>query len=263
MPERIPPWLERFRPRDRFDRDAFFSSRIVYYPGSWFDGHAVKLFGSSHSAHCFIYVDYGFSLKRVKEELAHPIYSFRGYDKVAFIQLRMEDLTPSGWLPHFSRPIRPSDMFDRLKPFAFLSVLERDDSLDDSHGPCRLAVFFLRSDGIATYDALFCQRDGTPPPFAILLQDHGFGGNYDRFGKGGFMEDIAIKCNALPQLLFVGEGTSEWMGYHRIDGLTHERGGMHSFQRSLFSDYRGAYHAARLAAKEPDCRNNANCRNAT
>lgn len=234
IPERMPQWLERFRPGDHFERDAFFSSRIVYYPGSCFDGHAVKLFGSSHSAHCFIYLDYGVSQERVKEELAHPIYSFRGYGTVGIIQLSIDDLTPSGWHPHISRSTMRPFWDSSFEPYGFLAVLERDDWLDHRHGPWRLAVLFLGADGIATYDALFCQRDGTLPPFAILLQDHAFGGNYDRFGHGGLMEDVAIKCNALPQLLFVGEHTGEWMGYYRVDGLTEERGGMYRFQRSIF-----------------------------
>lgn len=234
IPERMPQWLERFSPGDRFDRDAFFSSRVVYYPGSGFDGHAVKLFGSSHSAHSFIYVDYGITRDRIKQELADPAHTFRGYRTVGVIRLGMEDLTPSGWLPHPPQPIRHPFIAGTIEPFGLLAVLELDNLFDHRHGPWRLAVLFLGADGIATYDALFCQKDGTQSPFAILLQDHGFGGNYDRFGGGGLMEGIALKSNALPQFLLVGENTKQWSGYKMVNGLEAEHGGMHWNDRRLF-----------------------------
>jgi hypothetical protein len=78
-----------------------------------------------------------------------------------------------------------------------LEVLERDRALDDSHGAHRLAILFLGVNGIAAYKALFCQENGTPP-FAIVLQDHGTGGNYDRFGHGGSLERIAKTYDVIP-----------------------------------------------------------------
>lgn len=39
--EDLPRWLARHRPGDRFVRQQFFSSRMVYYPGSGIDGHPV------------------------------------------------------------------------------------------------------------------------------------------------------------------------------------------------------------------------------
>jgi hypothetical protein len=56
--ESIPRWLLEIKEGDPFPYQDFFASRIVYYPGSYTDGHAVKVFGSTHSAHSFIYVDY-------------------------------------------------------------------------------------------------------------------------------------------------------------------------------------------------------------
>ena len=69
-----------------------------------------------------------------------------------------------------------------------LEILQRESGLNDAHGPSRLAILFLGADAIATYDALFCQGDGTRSPYVVVLQDHGFGGNYDSFGEGGTLE---------------------------------------------------------------------------
>jgi hypothetical protein len=46
-------------------------------------------------------------------------------------------------------------------------MLERKPEYDEAHGPKRLAVLFLFSDGIATYEALFCQAGNKLEPFAI------------------------------------------------------------------------------------------------
>ena len=55
-PEPLPEWLTSQCP-PRFDREAFFGSRTVYYPGSGDDGQPVKLCALSRASHCFIYVD--------------------------------------------------------------------------------------------------------------------------------------------------------------------------------------------------------------
>jgi hypothetical protein len=47
--DEMPPWIERFGGGDRFSRQEFFGSRVVYYPGSGADGHPVKLFGFTYN----------------------------------------------------------------------------------------------------------------------------------------------------------------------------------------------------------------------
>ncbi len=50
--EEIPAWLGQFRKGDTFPRQQFFASRVVYYPGAGNDGRPVRVFGSTHAAHC-------------------------------------------------------------------------------------------------------------------------------------------------------------------------------------------------------------------
>ena len=75
--EYIPSWLVEIKEGDKFSRDDFFRSRIVFYPGSYTDGHAVRVFGSTHAAHCFIYVDYGITQSVLETELIN--HGFLGY----------------------------------------------------------------------------------------------------------------------------------------------------------------------------------------
>ena len=179
LKELCPKWLLGFHPDDAFDRHSFFNSRVVYYPGSGNDGHAVKCFGSTHSAHCFVYADYMVEQSRIEAELSHssPQNSrrFLGYHSLTRIQLAENDLTPDGWKSHGDSMRKPFQT-PRVTPYGFLEVLERDDNRDDTHGAYRLAILFLGADGIATYDALFCQQNGVAPPFGAFIQDHGFGG---------------------------------------------------------------------------------------
>jgi len=119
-------------------------------------------------------------------------------------------------------------------PFGLLEVLERDRELDDGYGSLRLAILFVGADGIAAYDALFCQGRETPPPFAVVVQDHGMGGNYDRFGRGGLLERIALDCHAVPRWLLVAENTNPWESFVRLPDVEGDRGGMHNMLRFLY-----------------------------
>ena len=52
-PERLPKWLAGDSP-PTFDRETFFDSRTVYYPGSGNDGQPVKFCALSRAAHTFV-----------------------------------------------------------------------------------------------------------------------------------------------------------------------------------------------------------------
>lgn len=236
--EPCPSWLVNFNEKDSFDHQAFFSSRVVYYPGYGSDGQAVKLFGSSHSAHCFVYADNWTPKERVLDDLDTPKRGypsrFLGYHCHARVDITPDQIAPVGWKQH-AKPPASNFAKPHIQPFGFLEVLERNAELTDEHGAQRLAILFLGADGHATYDALFCQRNNRPAPYAVLLQDHGFGGNYSNFGASGVMEQIAQTAKVLPEWLIVGQHTQAWPGYQLVAGVESDRGGMHQDQRSLYS----------------------------
>lgn len=233
LAEPCPRWLANFTPDTPFDRKLFFSSRIVFYPGHGHDGHPVKAFGSAHAAHCFVYADYDQTQASIEELLDHPFRRFRGYRTLVRRSMSPYDITPSGWQPH-ANPMNSTAMPGRIQPFAFLEVLEREVGLGPEHGADRLAILFLGADGHATYDALFCQK-GQTPPFAILLQDHGFGGNYSPFGQGGLMEGVANITDRKPAYLLAADSTKAWDGYECIPNVDGEVGGMHQHMRHLLA----------------------------
>lgn len=231
--EDLPMWLRDWNPKQPVSATDFLSSRIVFYPGSGTDGQPVKFFGSRHVAHCFVFADYGITRGHVLADLGEAGHPFAGYRRVGRTELGQQDLTPNGWTPHFQPENAPSGPFASDGPYAFIEVLERSAGFDEGHGPKRLAILFLCADGVATYDALFCQANAQTP-FAVVLQDHGWGGNWTSFGRDGALEQLATKTGRFPELLLVAENTDAWVGYSAVDGSVARGGGVHRFNRQLW-----------------------------
>jgi hypothetical protein len=111
--------------------------------------------------------------------------------------------------------------------------MERDEDQDDSRGAEHFVITFLFADGIATYYQLFV-KEYSKAPWIFLLQDHGFGCNYDRFGRGGILDAIMIKSNLYPTFVINGNGRRIWNGYQKVKGVEpviHDR---HRSRRELY-----------------------------
>jgi hypothetical protein len=231
--ESMPQWLANAEPGMTFPRADFFSSRVVYYPGARFDGQAVQIFGSGRAAHCFVYVDFDYTLPELHAELNSERNGFRGYHSIARVNVAATELRETPWHPR--RQLNYGNFARRAmaNPFALLEILERNSDFGDDHGPNRLAVLFIAACGFATFDALFNQSPDYRP-YAILLQDHGFGGCPDEFGAGGLLEDLSAESAKHPKFMLIGQNTTPWNGYRQIEGLPAEPGGMHAFPRRLY-----------------------------
>ena len=76
--EQLPDWLRH--PSPKFDRERFFRSRTVYYPGYGTDGHPVEVCARSHAAHAFVYVDHCVSRQTVRDHVNGVRgHRFKGY----------------------------------------------------------------------------------------------------------------------------------------------------------------------------------------
>ena len=232
--ESIPPWLLNYTPGDPFPREVFFASRTVYYPGSRTDGNPLEVFGKSHSAHCFVYCDNSMSERGVRDQLEHETQRGhpKGYRQIVGTHVLKSEITPHHLIFHFQ--VKPEELdWATRQPlggsFVYWAVLEREESYDDDHGPKRLSILHVGGEGIATFDALFCQR-GNNPPFAILLQDHGYGGNWTKFGgpDSPLLKICTEHCRRFPKWLLVADNTDPWPGYAQVSQPERNR------MRSLF-----------------------------
>ena len=237
--EPMPRWLAEFRQGNAFDREGFFGSRIVFYPGSGDDGQPVRLFAGAHAAHVFVYADYGFGREQIIEQLHSIRRGFKGYELLAIIDLVEHDLVPHGWrptLPEWKLLPAMKAMVTAL-PYGMVAILQRQAGFQPDHGPERLAILFLGADGIASYDALFCQPGRQLQPFALVIQDHGFGGNYTEFGPSGLLHETAVAAGVFPSLILseLRSGPPDWWpGYAPIEALGFDIGGVHRTERYLF-----------------------------
>ena len=69
-----------------------------------------------------------------------------------------------------------------------------------------------------------------------MLRDHGLGGNYDMFGKGGLLDQI-IKVNRCKPEFVICENapvTEIWYGFQRIEDINPIIGGIHHNIRYLY-----------------------------
>jgi len=233
--EEMPKWLKTFNKGDKIDAEkAIYDSRLVFYPGSYVDGQGVRTFNKCQYSHVFLYVDYLPSKNETYKSLTQD-GAFKGYKLLDIQEIREKDFHIGSWAPH----VHPTDeemefqkRFAKNKPYCFAAIYERKDEYGEDFGSKRFCLIYLYADGIATYDALFANKHHAPTAF--ILQEHGFGGNYNRFGKGGYLHQIAVMTNTFPKYIMCVDDYPMWDGYHRIDGLEPEIGGMHRNLRYLY-----------------------------
>ncbi len=214
--EDVPEWLARYVPGRAAPLSKFFSSRVVYYPGSRMDASAIAVFGLSGGAHCFLMVDYLMPESEIEEVLRDGWID--GYEVVSSVPVSRNRLfravPPSCHLTseEQSDAAVRSRMFNPIAPYARFVVLQRIGG-DERE---RFAVLFLCADGIATFDSVFCSKRAKNF-FGMFLIDHGFGCNCDKFGHGGLMEKPAIRTGTFPEYIFaiVGSGCM-WPGYEGL-----------------------------------------------
>ena len=240
--EPMPEWLEQYRKGQPLPLKEFLQSRTVFYPAAGHDGHPVQMFNSSHSAHCFIFVDYALDVDKehVTDELRGP-HGFRGYtilderdvsqsELIAVTPLRSYHLTAEE-MEHVPKLAAGNGSIGQ--PFALFVVFERQAEYGDEHGANRFAVLFLGADGIATYDMLYANGNARPP-FAMILEHCGqWGGAWCDIGRGSPCEKISEKSGIYPEILLVG-AVEPWTGYEAIPDVDSSIGGGAHNARTLY-----------------------------
>ena len=232
MPESIPEYLYRVHrePVPNWLREGemsltgFFESRTVCYPGSGSDGSPMKLFNRGHASHCFVWVDQSYDFD---EMITTGEMDLKGYD---IHQARQVDLTVR---TDYESPVGNTSC-------SHMVVYDRRSEFGDEHGATRLALLFVRAEAHSAYEQIYGQKFRNNPPFAVVIQDHGFGCNFTNHDFGGPDSPIfdTARNNGLP--LFVlfaeraeGTGPELWPGYARVDSVRATFGGMHRNRRWL------------------------------
>ena len=242
--EDVPKWLTG----DAFSLANFFASRTVVYPGTGRDGHAIEIFNRSHSTHCFVCIDQDYRADQIRQELAPGSYEgsdfyIRGYDVI------------------FERDLPQEIPGTQPDAACHLCVYERNSEYGDDYGAVRIALLLVGAEAHATYQWLYGGAFAANPPFGLLLQDHGFSGNFSGYTfddpRSPMVETARI--NGWPRFIVVGDGTSPWPGFIRIEGVEPSVGGMHGHMRVLYEygplgRYAGVYQGMVKENRDPEKR---------
>ena len=217
--EPIPQWLAG----DAFSLSSFFKSRTVVYPGAGSDGHAIKIFNRSHSAHCFVYIDQDYRAEQICEELT------AGPNETSTLFIRGYHVI---FQHDYSQEVQPVDGCSAFH----LCVYERKADYGDDHGAKRIALLLVGAEAHATYQRLYGRAFADNPPFGVLLQDHGFGGNCSGYTFGGPRSPMVetARANGWPRFIVVGDDTDPWPCFVGIAGVNSSGGGMHQNPRMLY-----------------------------
>ena len=227
--EPCPQWLLDYQPGQHLDMQQVLCERILYYPGAGYDGQPIETFNAAHAVHVFLYVDYLVTREELEKRLSCD--GFKGYHLLGTVEITETDLVPQGWQPHVMTA--GDTRFEHAAPYCFMNLYERDAGYDEAHGSQRFAVIFLYADAHATYDAIFANPPHMGAPFVVVLQDHGFGGNYSSFGDGGLLHKIATRSQVFPDYLLVATNTRCWDHYQQVSSSA-VYGGEHNHKRHLY-----------------------------
>lgn len=173
---------------------------FVYYPGAGHDFGVLTHFAQHHGTSTFVFTDYN-------PEAARPsaIVDALGAWKVT----AQEKITPAS----FDASHWKDFWFDHPNAHDFNSPREAFGTrFTLTRGPEEnITLYYLCTDGIGTLQ-LTINKMGIPD--VVVLQDHGMGGNWDRFGGHSLLFETACANGDRPPFIFLAENTEIWPGYH-------------------------------------------------
>ena len=203
--------ISRLKPREGL---------VLYYPGAGMDYGPLQHFALNLDLAVAVYVDYLIRPEMIRDMLRSITPIVPELQRVS-----PRDLGCRAWADFWPGEER-SLMFARpSRAFGVQCDLQ-------IHPGRSTRLIYLATEGHQTFGRLL----GTAlQPDLVVLQDHGFGGNWRDFGGTSPMYRMACAASALPPLLFsAGENTRVWPGYEAISEPTLLAGQMHDYRRTLY-----------------------------
>jgi hypothetical protein len=227
--QETPAWLLNYRAGRRFPRKKFFQERVVFYPGAGSDFHPLEIFGGAGAAHCFVMADYWFTLQQVADVLSNAHVDGFGLDSL--VRLSLEEVFKPNWTRHFDQDLIEED--ERLRFFKMINSEGFAFFALFNNGSRRLALLYLGYEAVEAYDRLFCQGRSPKPPYGILVQNHGMGGDWNQMANpDSYVAQLADEFGR-PRWLIGEDGRKNWRDYAPVSDITY--GGINSTARRLFS----------------------------
>lgn len=214
-----PAWLRRLTPGQIAAGPLPFLDRLVdgalLYPGGDLDGSPVRqLNGVLHS---FVFMDYGTAPEALEAEATKARRSGTGFAHHRLVGLTRFDPAPilARVPPELHHP--DTARWARQAPWGLWGVWE--DLRPERRGE-RFSLLFLGAEAHACIAALY--PEGSRPPAAVVVQEHGFGGNVRR-SHAEPLEGWSARWTAPPELLITGENAWHLPWWERLTELGSDR----------------------------------------
>ena len=194
-------------------------SVILYYPGSGTDYGPFRLFAENSNVTTVIYADYRVTEHEARQFITH----LPGWQLEGEIERLEPDFFRADWWEDFW-PDDPASRENAGPPtaFALRATLSRSTK--------SVEFLFLATEAIQTFSIL---AESGLVPTMVVLQDHGFGCGWAKFGGESNLFTSASSVG-LPQLLLVAANTAPWPGYGRASESTEYDEQMPTHPRALF-----------------------------
>lgn len=203
---------------EEFMRESCPQECVLYYPGAGTDTQPFRLFGGNPHLSRVIYADYSPSAHHRQE--VERLFKFRR-PNARFVDLTPGDFGCQEWEEFWYGNSESREESTPAKAFGIRGELPLHP---------RVRFDYLATEAVGTYSVLL--KAGIRPNF-IVLQDHGFGGNWTTFGGRSQLYKLARQNNALPELLLVADNTDRWPQYEQVSEPV-ENCGAAKHTRALF-----------------------------
>ena len=209
--EKTPDWLQNFEVGGEVPAQQILDTgRVVYCPGAYENFQFLGPMIRSRYAHIFLYAYHMLPEESARRYLSAP-HAFPGYHLLELRPFAEQELVPHGWRPHYRPTQKAMDAMKGVVPFGLLGIYESDPG---GAGCDRFALLWLGGDAFATYDALYV--NGSRRLDVLYVQDRGFDGNYDSFGRGGLLERLSGHGPHKPRYLLCTDRSAVWRVYEKV-----------------------------------------------
>ncbi len=193
---------------------------VLYYPGAGTDYGPLQHFALNLDLAVVVYVDYLIKPAQIRSMLRSVSATVPELQRIS-----PRELGCRTWADFWPEPERSRMFASPSRAFGVQCDLQ-------IHPGRSTRLIYLATEGHQTFGRLL----GTAlQPDLVVLQDHGFGGNWCDFGGDSPMYRIAHEADALPSLLFSADGnTRVWPGYEAVGEPMLLAGQMHAYRRCLY-----------------------------
>jgi len=194
---------------------------LMYYPGSGTDYGPMKLFHELGRLDRFIHADYMATRAEAEQTTG---WLWERYER------RVRELGPEKFRARTWEDLwHPQSRERRRNLIAQGHAFQQE--IRTGPGPRHVDFYFIFVDAIGLWP--FLVRAGMKPD-VVVLQDHGFGGNWDAFGKTGKFHEEVEKAGHWPEHLLVAGNTRPWPGYEAVSRAGYQEGQMHGHVRAIY-----------------------------